>query len=115
MARWKRWRDIRNWYNAWLGRHLKNAYKEYIDAEIDECKAEDECFAGEIEQAARPSEADKEQALGNEVDSVFRESQQLADLMAHTADEIDHEGPAPATSASPASGRPVTRLTWFCQ
>lgn len=99
-------RDIRGWYNKWLGLHLKSAYQEYIEAEIDECHAGDDSFACEIEEIVKQTEAEKNAALGGEVENTFQESQQLADLIEQTADGMGHEAPG----ASPGAAQAVPDL-----
>lgn len=84
-------REIKEWYNAWLSRHLQNAYREFIDQDIEACCAEDDRFRREVEAIAGVAPPARDR-LDQEVADVFEESRQLADLIARTADEI---GPTP--------------------
>ncbi|MRR10602.1 hypothetical protein EG831_11140, partial [bacterium] len=63
-------REIRDWYNAWLSRHLRNAYREFIDQEIDECHAGDECLRSESTDLAVAGPPARD-PLDTAVDVVF--------------------------------------------
>jgi hypothetical protein len=95
-------REIRDWYNAWLSRHLQNAYREYIDQEIDDCHAGDEAFRSEVDGLAGTGPPARDQ-LDETIDGVFAESQQLADLIARTADQIGPEAAIPTAGEPPQS------------
>ncbi len=91
-------REIRDWYNAWLARHLQDAYREFVDQDIESCRAEDERFAREVGAIAGTSPP--RDGLDGEIDGVFEESQRLADLIARTADEIGAGQAQPETGGA---------------
>jgi hypothetical protein len=88
--------DIRDWYNQWLGLHLKSAYQEYIDQDIDACRSEAECFTGEVDEIVKRTGSAGHGAPEGGAGTVSDGLGQLADLMARTA------GAAPA--AAPGAG-----------
>jgi hypothetical protein len=96
--------DVRGWYNTWLAKHLKSAYQEYVDLEVDECRTAAEDFTCSIDQVVKQGAGVAAEArCANEVETVFQDSRQLADLIANTAEELSLVAPAPAPGTPPAN------------
>lgn len=94
-------KDIWEWYTKWKNSHINKAYKEYINEEIDECRGEADCFTQEIDSMLIQNESEKEYTLDRTVDDVFKESQELAILIAQTEENIVTGNPSPEASENP--------------
>jgi hypothetical protein len=82
-------KSIWEWYNKWKKENILKKYKKYVDEEIEECRAGAGRLETEIDLLSKQYKDNKDNELGRKLDSILKESEELAKLMSKTAESIE--------------------------